>query len=155
MALLHTRAPVLDSAGNLYGTTVTGGYADLGIAYKIDKTGKEILDQFEGGQRRRKSIWALDQGRQRATLWGYGGVWEVWPGGRVRHFQNRRTVKMAVVGSPMTVGTDSAALLICDRADVHPGLGLGGEAAEDQPAKRSGTRARRAGVGLLTGTELG
>ena len=42
--------PVLDSAGNLYGTTTIGGYADLGIVYKIDKTGKEtVLHQFEGG----------------------------------------------------------------------------------------------------------
>jgi uncharacterized repeat protein (TIGR03803 family) len=36
-------APVLDNAGNLYGTTRSGGYADAGIAYKIDKTGEETV----------------------------------------------------------------------------------------------------------------
>jgi uncharacterized repeat protein (TIGR03803 family) len=43
-------APVLDSAGNLYGTTVSGGYASSGIVYKINKTGKEtVLHSFEAG----------------------------------------------------------------------------------------------------------
>jgi len=41
--------PVLDSAGNLYGTTSAGGYQTVGTVYKIDTTGKEtILHFFEG-----------------------------------------------------------------------------------------------------------
>jgi uncharacterized repeat protein (TIGR03803 family) len=43
-------APVLDSVGNVYGTTQIGGYADAGIVYKIDKTGKETVPHnFEAG----------------------------------------------------------------------------------------------------------
>jgi uncharacterized repeat protein (TIGR03803 family) len=40
---------VLDSAGNLYGTTEFGGYHDNGVLYKLDSTGKEtVLHSFEG-----------------------------------------------------------------------------------------------------------
>lgn len=40
----------LDSAGNVYGTTNTGGSANLGVVYKLDPTGHEtILHSFTGG----------------------------------------------------------------------------------------------------------
>jgi uncharacterized repeat protein (TIGR03803 family) len=41
---------VQDKAGNLYGTTYVGGDQDLGVVFKIDKTGKEtVLYNFGGG----------------------------------------------------------------------------------------------------------
>jgi uncharacterized repeat protein (TIGR03803 family) len=40
---------VRDSAGNLYGTTQTGGSSDFGIVFKMDTTGKEtVLHSFSG-----------------------------------------------------------------------------------------------------------
>jgi uncharacterized repeat protein (TIGR03803 family) len=39
-----------DAAGNLYGTTENGGTANLGVVFKISKTGKEtVLHSFTGG----------------------------------------------------------------------------------------------------------
>jgi uncharacterized repeat protein (TIGR03803 family) len=39
-----------DAAGNLYGTTENGGTANLGVVFKISKTGKEtVLHSFKGG----------------------------------------------------------------------------------------------------------
>ena len=32
---------ILDSAGNLYGTTLRGGTSNLGAVFKVTKTGKE------------------------------------------------------------------------------------------------------------------
>ena len=41
---------IRDSAGNLYGTTESGGAADFGVVYKIDTTGHEtVLYSFTGG----------------------------------------------------------------------------------------------------------
>jgi len=41
---------VADSAGNLYGTTMTGGQSGNGTIFKLDKTGKEtVLYSFSGG----------------------------------------------------------------------------------------------------------
>ncbi len=41
---------IRDAGGNLYGTTPTGGLADLGIVYKLDPTGVETeLYSFAGG----------------------------------------------------------------------------------------------------------
>src|ERR1700733_6812297 len=41
---------ILDSAGNLYGTTAFGGAAKAGVVYKVDPTGKEtVLYSFTGG----------------------------------------------------------------------------------------------------------
>jgi len=41
---------VRDAAGNLYGTTVSGGTATEGVVFKVDKTGKEtVLHSFAGG----------------------------------------------------------------------------------------------------------
>jgi uncharacterized repeat protein (TIGR03803 family) len=41
---------VRDSAGNLYGTTLTGGAAGAGVVYKVDTTGHEtVLYSFTGG----------------------------------------------------------------------------------------------------------
>jgi uncharacterized repeat protein (TIGR03803 family) len=41
---------IRDSAGNLYGTTYSGGAANAGIVYKLDTTGQEtILYSFTGG----------------------------------------------------------------------------------------------------------
>jgi len=41
---------VLDSAGNLYGTTQFGGTAGLGVVYKLDRRGHEtVLYSFTGG----------------------------------------------------------------------------------------------------------
>src|SRR5262249_6691765 len=41
---------VLDSAGNLYGTTPYGGTADAGVVFKLDTKGKEtVLHTFTGG----------------------------------------------------------------------------------------------------------
>ena len=39
-----------DAAGNLYGTTLSGGTANLGTVFKLDETGKEqVLHSFTGG----------------------------------------------------------------------------------------------------------
>jgi uncharacterized repeat protein (TIGR03803 family) len=41
---------IKDSAGNFYGTTELGGVSNVGVVYKVDKTGKEtVLDGFTGG----------------------------------------------------------------------------------------------------------
>ena len=41
---------VRDAAGNLYGTTVSGGTGTEGVVFKVDKTGKEtVLHSFVGG----------------------------------------------------------------------------------------------------------
>jgi uncharacterized repeat protein (TIGR03803 family) len=41
---------IMDSTGNLYGTTEFGGASQLGVVYKVDKTGKEtVLHTFTGG----------------------------------------------------------------------------------------------------------
>jgi len=41
---------ILDSAGNLYGTTYYGGAANAGVVYKVDPTGQEtLLHSFTGG----------------------------------------------------------------------------------------------------------
>ena len=41
---------IRDSAGNLYGTTKSGGISDYGVVYKIDTTGQEtVLYSFTGG----------------------------------------------------------------------------------------------------------
>src|ERR1017187_3277131 len=38
-----------DSAGNLYGTTTSGGTANAGVVYKLDTTGETVLYSFTGG----------------------------------------------------------------------------------------------------------
>jgi len=41
---------IRDSAGNLYGTTSSGGTANAGVVYKVDATGQEtVLHSFTGG----------------------------------------------------------------------------------------------------------
>jgi len=41
---------ILDSAGNLYGTTALGGASNLGVVFKLDTTGTEtVLYSFTGG----------------------------------------------------------------------------------------------------------
>jgi uncharacterized repeat protein (TIGR03803 family) len=41
---------ILDSTGNLYGTTYAGGAANAGVVYKVDSTGQEtVLYSFTGG----------------------------------------------------------------------------------------------------------
>jgi uncharacterized repeat protein (TIGR03803 family) len=41
---------VVDTSGNLYGTTTAGGTSDLGTVFKLDATGKEtVLYSFAGG----------------------------------------------------------------------------------------------------------
>jgi len=41
---------IRDSAGNLYGTTVTGGIAVYGTVFKLDTSGKKTtLYEFQGG----------------------------------------------------------------------------------------------------------
>jgi uncharacterized repeat protein (TIGR03803 family) len=43
-------AVVLDAAGNVYGTTVGGGVANVGVVYKVDTSGQEtVLYSFTGG----------------------------------------------------------------------------------------------------------
>jgi len=44
---------VRDAAGNLYGTTASGGGAELGTVFKLDTNGKEILLHAFGGTSRR------------------------------------------------------------------------------------------------------
>jgi uncharacterized repeat protein (TIGR03803 family) len=42
--------PVRDSAGNLYGTTTSGGTAGQGVVFKVDPSGNEtVLHSFTGG----------------------------------------------------------------------------------------------------------
>jgi uncharacterized repeat protein (TIGR03803 family) len=42
--------PVLDSAGNLYGTTIAGGTANAGVVFKVAPSGQEtVLHTFTGG----------------------------------------------------------------------------------------------------------
>jgi uncharacterized repeat protein (TIGR03803 family) len=40
---------IRDSAGNLYGTTYSGGTANQGVMYKLDTTGHETVYRFTGG----------------------------------------------------------------------------------------------------------
>jgi uncharacterized repeat protein (TIGR03803 family) len=41
---------ILDSAGNVYGTTTEGGASGFGVVFKVDATGKEtVLYSFTGG----------------------------------------------------------------------------------------------------------
>jgi uncharacterized repeat protein (TIGR03803 family) len=41
---------IRDSAGNLYGTTISGGAAGKGVVYKVDTSGHEtVLYSFTGG----------------------------------------------------------------------------------------------------------
>src|ERR1017187_2355227 len=40
---------IRDSAGNLYGTTYSGGTANQGVVYKLDTTGHETVYSFTGG----------------------------------------------------------------------------------------------------------
>ena len=41
---------VRDAAGNLYGTTISGGISDYGTVFKVNKAGKEtVLHRFTGG----------------------------------------------------------------------------------------------------------
>jgi uncharacterized repeat protein (TIGR03803 family) len=43
-------AVILDAAGNIYGTTISGGTANSGVVYKVDSTGNEtVLYSFTGG----------------------------------------------------------------------------------------------------------
>jgi uncharacterized repeat protein (TIGR03803 family) len=43
--------PTLDAAGNLYGTTFTGGEFDFGVVYKVDTSGTfSVLYSFTGGE---------------------------------------------------------------------------------------------------------
>ena len=43
-------AVIRDSAGNFYGTTVSGGSAGVGVVYKVDRSGHEtVLYSFTGG----------------------------------------------------------------------------------------------------------
>jgi len=40
---------IMDSAGNLYGTTVYGGYSDLGVVFEVNTAGLEtVLQSFSG-----------------------------------------------------------------------------------------------------------
>jgi len=49
-ALPSLAGVILDSAGNLYGATTSGGTYNAGIVYKIDKSGTEtVLYSFTGG----------------------------------------------------------------------------------------------------------
>ena len=42
---------VMDSAGNLYGTTYNGGAFDFGTVFKIDASGiYSVLHDFDGGR---------------------------------------------------------------------------------------------------------
>jgi uncharacterized repeat protein (TIGR03803 family) len=47
----HPNSPVFrDAAGNLYGTTLSGGAANQGVVFKLDPTGQEtVLYTFTGG----------------------------------------------------------------------------------------------------------
>jgi len=48
--ILPSGALIRDAAGNLYGTTQSGGTLGLGTVFKVDKTGKEtLLHGFAGG----------------------------------------------------------------------------------------------------------
>jgi uncharacterized repeat protein (TIGR03803 family) len=43
--------PILDSSGNLYGTTYQGGTANLGVVFKLGASGYQVLYNFMGKRR--------------------------------------------------------------------------------------------------------
>lgn len=67
---------IIDSAGNLYGTTLKGGGKDVGVVFKLTPTGTEtVLHSFSGGRDGRFPHGALLTDR-RGTFYGttwYGG----------------------------------------------------------------------------------
>jgi uncharacterized repeat protein (TIGR03803 family) len=69
---------LLDSQGNLYGTTEEGGSGDGGTVFKLDSTGKEtILYSFTGGTNGDKPAAGLIQdkaGNFYGTTW-FGGAY--------------------------------------------------------------------------------
>jgi len=81
-----------DSAGNLYGTTPSGGGPGFGVVYKVDKTGAEtVLYTFTGQADGGHPIAGLVRdpaGNLYGTTdfssnSGYGGVFELSPGGQL------------------------------------------------------------------------
>jgi uncharacterized repeat protein (TIGR03803 family) len=83
-------APVLDNAGNLYGTTELGGYASAGIVYKIDKAGKETVphnfeEENDGGKLYGRVIRDSSGNLYGVTAaygkYGYGVVFKISPNG--------------------------------------------------------------------------
>lgn len=75
---------ILDSAGNLYGTTVNGGKDSAGVVFKLDTSGYEtVLHTFPGGQAWSgpEAVLALDPAGNLYGTATYGGVFKIDPAG--------------------------------------------------------------------------
>jgi uncharacterized repeat protein (TIGR03803 family) len=72
---------VLDSAGNLYGTTAYGGAFGFGVVYKVDSAGKEtVLHSFTGGTDGATPLGGVildSNGNLYGTTGGHGAHWGV------------------------------------------------------------------------------
>lgn len=85
-------APLMDAKSNLYGTAGCGS-ADMGVVWKLSKTGKEtILHNFTGGSSDGETPWAGVVLDAQANLYGdteeggssgYGVVYELTPSGTI------------------------------------------------------------------------
>ncbi len=81
---------VLDSAGNIYGTTIQGGH-NFGVVYKVDQAGNEtVLYAFTGGADGANPLYAGVARDAAGNLYGttqgggvnnYGVVYQLTPGG--------------------------------------------------------------------------
>jgi uncharacterized repeat protein (TIGR03803 family) len=69
---------IRDAAGNLYGTTATGGVANQGVVYKVDSSGREsVLYSFTGGAdggQPNSGLFADAAGNLYGTS-NFGGTW--------------------------------------------------------------------------------
>ena len=86
---------VFDQAGNLYGTTITGGSADVGAVYELTPSGTEsVLWSFTGGQQDGSYPWSgvifdgsgnlygtTTEGGDPACVGGCGTVYKMTPSG--------------------------------------------------------------------------
>jgi uncharacterized repeat protein (TIGR03803 family) len=79
---------ILDSAGNLYGTTYWGGPSDVGVVYKLDSSGNEtVLYNFVNYGQPVAGVILDSQGNlYGTTAWGYHGavVYELDTAGHAR-----------------------------------------------------------------------
>ena len=64
---------IRDAAGNLYGTTLFGGPANVGVVYKLDPSGVEtVLHSFLGGRSGSSPDGRSDRRQHRYVVWNNG-----------------------------------------------------------------------------------